>query len=88
MSLLVIGYPTIAEVHFLWIQQIRAQHDRLYYDVVAPHFTLVFPVVTIDQQIFLEHVKQESQDMLHQWVFFWSASACSALAFHSSTSWP
>jgi 2'-5' RNA ligase superfamily len=58
MSLLVIGYPTVAEVDFRWMQQIRAQHDRLHYDVVTPHFTIVFPVVTIDQHVFLEHVKQ------------------------------
>ncbi len=29
MSLLVIGYPTIAEGDFRWMQQIRARHDRL-----------------------------------------------------------
>lgn len=57
-SLLVVNYPTISTEDLNWIQQIRKQHDELYWKVVDPHFTIVFPVVTSEEEAFIHHVKQ------------------------------
>jgi hypothetical protein len=61
MALLALSYPSIAENHWQWIQAIRTQHDTLYYDVVAPHFTLVFPTFNQDRQPFVEHIRRQLQ---------------------------
>ncbi len=58
MALLVLGYPTITEADRAWIQQVREQHDELYYRVVDPHFTLVFPVFNMDRAAFTAHVAE------------------------------
>jgi hypothetical protein len=42
MAYLAIAYPELAPEDFDWIQSYRARHDRRYYNVVKPHFTLVF----------------------------------------------
>jgi hypothetical protein len=57
-SLLVINYPTISAKDFDWIQRVRKQNDQLYWKVVAPHFTLVFPVFKIEEEVFIHHVEQ------------------------------
>ena len=44
MSLLVLSYPEIEKKHYDWIQTLRKDNDELYYNVVEPHFTIVFPV--------------------------------------------
>jgi hypothetical protein len=63
MSLLVLSYPSISEGDLNWIQSVRAIHDLLYFEVVAPHFTMVFPVNDIDSEILLEEVKQRSAEV-------------------------
>src|SRR5688572_14176608 len=42
MAYLAVAYPELARSDFDWIQSYRAKHDRRYYSVVKPHFTLVF----------------------------------------------
>jgi len=59
MSLLVLAYPKISREDFDWIQAVRAQHDARYYELVAPHFTLVFQVSGIEQSVFIEHVGRQ-----------------------------
>jgi hypothetical protein len=61
MALLVVSYPSISDNDRQWIQDIRKQHDTLYYDVVAPHFTLVFPTFDVDRQFFSEHIRCEAR---------------------------
>ena len=61
MSLLVLSYPNISEKDFNWIQAVRANHDELYYKVVAPHFTIVFPNFNQDKVEFVEHVKLQAR---------------------------
>jgi hypothetical protein len=63
MSLLVLGYPTISKVDWEWIQAIRAEHDRLYYHIVDPHFTIVFPVHDVEPQAFAEHILRQTADV-------------------------
>lgn len=60
MALLVLAYPRIAQADFAWLQAIRAQHDKRYYDLVAPHITLVFPVVGAPRNDFIAHVKRQA----------------------------
>ena len=55
MSLLVIAYPQIEENNYAWIQSIRAKHDERYYNLVKPHFTVVFPVFDVDEQTLINH---------------------------------
>jgi hypothetical protein len=61
MSLLVLSYPNISEKDFNWIQAVRANHDELYYKVVAPHFTIVFPNFNQDKVEFVEHAKLQAR---------------------------
>lgn len=63
MSLLVLAYPKVSQKDFDWIQAVRARHDERYYELVAPHFTLVFQVSGIEQSVFIEHVGQQIEDV-------------------------
>ena len=63
MSLLVVGYPTVSKADWEWIQTIRAEHDRLYYHVIDPHFTIVFPVDDVEPQAFVEHVLRQTSSV-------------------------
>ena len=60
MALVVVNYPTLAEEDFGWIQTIREVHDRLYYHVVDPHFTLVFPTDGLTSDNLLSHVQEHA----------------------------
>jgi hypothetical protein len=62
MALLVLAYPTVSEADHDWMQEIRSKHDELYYRVVAPHFTLVFPVFDMDRAAFTTHVAERVRD--------------------------
>ncbi|MGJ3246509.1 MAG: 2'-5' RNA ligase family protein [Elainellaceae cyanobacterium] len=48
---------------FDWIQRVRKQHDQLYWEVVDPHFTLVFPVSSLEEKAFIHHVEQAAKDI-------------------------
>ncbi|GAB6262586.1 2'-5' RNA ligase family protein [Photobacterium sp. 53610] len=56
MALLVIAVPEISEQDYNKIQAYRAKHDGLFYTVVEPHFTLVFPVFDIATETFTQEV--------------------------------
>lgn len=58
MSLAVVNYPTLAEEDFNWIQSVRQEYDRLYFDVIGPHFPLVFPTEAVKEEELTEHVRQ------------------------------
>ncbi len=58
MAICVVSYPTLSSEDFDWIQSIRRQHDHLFFDVVAPHFTIVFPTDDVEESILIEHVTQ------------------------------
>jgi hypothetical protein len=57
MALVVVNYPSISEHDYNWIQAIRAEHD-IYYEIVSPHFTFVFPCSITDEAEFVRHIKQ------------------------------
>lgn len=56
-SLVVVNYPTISVEDFDWIQRVRKQHDQIYWEVVDPHFTLVFPVYSLEEKALIHHVE-------------------------------
>lgn len=55
MTLLAISYPSIDGKDFDWIQNIRREHDRESFEIINPHFTLVFPVNGISQEDLTNH---------------------------------
>ncbi len=61
MSLVIVNYPKVTPRSFDWIQAIRAEFDRLYYEVVDPHFTLVFPAFGFDNEPFVRHVRRKAK---------------------------
>lgn len=56
MSYLVLAYPKLRKDDLSKIQHYRKDNDELYYSVVDPHFTLVFPINDIPQDDFIEEV--------------------------------
>lgn len=56
MSMLVLAYPQLEKKDYDWIQSFRAKHDERYFNIVLPHFTIVFPVDDIEQNDFINHV--------------------------------
>jgi hypothetical protein len=59
MALLVLAYPDISKADYECIQAFRRQNDVLYYNVVEPHFTLVFPVFDWKDQDFIAEVTRQ-----------------------------
>jgi 2'-5' RNA ligase len=59
MAFLVIAYPEITQSDFRHIQKFRQQHD-LFFRVVNPHFTLVFPVPNWKVEPFIEEITKQS----------------------------
>ena len=57
MSLIVISCPKINKKDFEWIQSIRKKHDELYFDIIEPHFTFVFPTKSTLEKQLISHVK-------------------------------
>lgn len=62
MALLAIAYPEFDLVDFQKIQSFREQNDPLFYSVVAPHITFVFPVLHISVVTFKEEIKRQLAD--------------------------
>lgn len=61
MALAVVNYPTLSDEDVGWIQSVRQEHDPLYYDVIDPHISLVFPIDGVDETTFIEHVGREAR---------------------------
>src|ERR1051326_1336471 len=64
MAYLAIAYPELTPADFDWIQSYRARHDRRYYNVVQPHFTLVFggtgaAVQSLSETSFIEEIEMQ-----------------------------
>ena len=60
MSYLVLAYPYLAADDFDIIQQYRKVNDALFYHVVNPHFTIVFPVMDVEENVLLAEVKEKA----------------------------
>ena len=84
MSLLVLAYPVLSSTDYQWIQAIRATHDPQYYKIIAPHFTLVFPVETLAQERFVAHIKQQTR-CVHSFRFVLRCAVLNKDAFTADT---
>jgi 2'-5' RNA ligase len=61
MNTVVISYPLISKSAFKWIQTLRKEYDRQY-EIVLPHFTLIFPTEKLSGDEMIEHVKSRLDD--------------------------
>lgn len=62
MAYLVLAYPEISKSDFDLIQSYRSTNDELYYSVVEPHFTIVFPVFNIPEDEFIEEIRLQAEN--------------------------
>lgn len=61
MALVVLAYPQLEIVDYDWIQDYRKAHDVLHYGIVEPHFTIVFPVFNIHEELFVEEIRLKAK---------------------------
>jgi hypothetical protein len=61
MALLVIAYPELSSEDFQKIQDFRRSFD-LYYSIVKPHVTFIFPTYTFNKDDFINEVISKSKD--------------------------
>ena len=62
MSHLVLAYPDLSETDFALIQECRREKDSLYFDVVRPHFSFIFAVHDIAEDLFITEVTEKAKD--------------------------
>ncbi|MBG6129221.1 2'-5' RNA ligase [Aquimarina sp. EL_43] len=60
MAYLVLAYPEIKNADFDVIQNYRKENDQLFYHVVKPHFTIVFPVFDQTEIDFIAEIKKQA----------------------------
>jgi hypothetical protein len=63
MPLLVIAYPEFSTGDYQWIQEFRKNYDELFYKIVEPHFTIVFPTFGFSSADFIEEMEEKSKDV-------------------------
>lgn len=60
MAHLVLAYPVLSDEDYTLIQDYRRDHDKQYYSVVQPHFSIVFPEVKLTEKEFVDEIRQLS----------------------------
>ncbi len=55
------SYPVLSDADYNLIQDFRKEYDELYYSVVEPHFSFVFPVFDITKEQFLAEARNKSK---------------------------
>ena len=63
MPYLVLAYPEITKSDFDLIQTYRSKNDKLYYSVVEPHFTIVFPVFGFSETEFVAEIRKQAENL-------------------------
>jgi 2'-5' RNA ligase len=58
--LVVIAYPALSQDDYARIQGVRAAHDELYFKLVDPHITLVFPTTALGERELVAHVREST----------------------------
>jgi 2'-5' RNA ligase superfamily protein len=56
VAFLVLAYPNIQSSDFALIQEFRKGNDELFYSVVEPHFTIVFPAFDLTKEEFCQAI--------------------------------
>jgi hypothetical protein len=67
-ALLVLAYPNLYENDKNWIDSFRKEHDHIFYGIVEPHFTIVFPTFGIKTEDFIEEIHNKSKN-IHKFNF-------------------
>jgi 2'-5' RNA ligase len=80
MAFLVIAYPELSESDFQKIQKFRQEND-LFFRVVNPHFTLVFPVSDWKAEPFIVEIVKRSKN-LHSFEFCLRSATLNKDAFN------
>ena len=62
-SFLVLAYSELSSEDKSWIDNFRRNHDLLFYGIVEPHFTIVFPTFGIKQDDFVNETKEKSKNI-------------------------
>lgn len=57
VSNLILAYPKLEKKDYEWIQSIRKSNDLRYYDVIEPHFTIVFPLFNCQIEELQNHIE-------------------------------
>jgi hypothetical protein len=60
--MVVLAYPKFSETDYEWIQNYRKVNDILYYDIVDPHFTFVFPTYNLPKDNFIEEISSKCKN--------------------------
>ncbi len=63
MPLLVLAHPEFSTSDYNWIQEFREKNDELYYKVVEPHFTIVFPTFGFGIKDFVKEMEEKSKNV-------------------------
>ena len=63
MAYLAIAYPELNRNDYEWIQEYRKKNDKLYFDVVQPHVTLVFAISDISKDDFIHECTSQLKDV-------------------------
>lgn len=61
MAYLALAYPDINQADYDWIQDIQKKRDKRYFDVVQPHFTLVFSTNKLSLEDFTQHIIEKAE---------------------------
>lgn len=62
MSMVVLAYPKFSDSDFKWVQSHRETYDKLYYNIVKPHFAIVFPTFNLSENIFIDEILNKCVD--------------------------
>lgn len=63
MAYLAIAYPELNQRGYDWIQEYRKKNDKLFFDVVKPHITLVFAISDISKDDFINECTSQLKDV-------------------------
>jgi len=63
MAYLVIAYPDLTKNDFDKIQRYREQNDKLFFKIVDPHFTIVFPIFDMTENEFINEVRLQATNI-------------------------
>ena len=61
MELMAVCYPHLADKDHSLIQSVRKTHD-MNYDMIEPHFSIIFPISDIDISSFADHCRSCCRD--------------------------
>ena len=56
----VLAYPQLKNTDYTFIQEFRKKYDALYYTVIEPHFSFVFPIDEIEEDAFIAEIRDKS----------------------------